>query len=229
MATREAPTMGKNPSKTEKKNSSPKETWLDWLDRVPPTIALESAQPLLTREELLNFLSEIGVKVSARDLLFWQQAGIIPFPTKRRDSERRAMVAIYPRWMVDLIGMLRTDQEAGIDLATISADLRKLVANSFVTPLDEGVKAHHARQVALREFSRQITAAKSPLARAAKQLETILIEGVGSIQITFNPIKTGDDPQVFRFGFSHRPINDPESSPGDWKLGIVDKSQIENE
>lgn len=201
-----------------------KETWIDWLGSVPHAVAMDSAQPLLTRAELLSRLHEAGVKATDRDLVFWQSKGFIPFPTKRREG--RALIALYPSWMPALIQTLRADQEAGVDLATISTDLRSLVANSFTTPFDEAVKAHHARQVAYREFSRQITSTKPALAGAARQLETILNEAIGSVRVVFSPPTVGDDPQTIQFEFAHRPPNDAESPPGVWKLGFVDRSDL---
>lgn len=206
------------------------ETWIDWLKSVPLAVAMASAQPLLSKDELLSRLAEAGIKVSARDLVYWQQRGTVPYPTKRR--ENRTTTATYPAWMPSFIQTLREEQEVGIDLDTIAADLRHLVEGSFIDPFGEQARASHARQIAYREFSRRTRATIPPLAMGAKLLETILDETIGTVRITFNPLKPGEDPRSIRFEFEHSIINPtpdaPKGTPTIWKLGFVDRSDLDH-
>jgi DNA-binding transcriptional MerR regulator len=103
-------------------------TWRDWL----PPGAPEPAR-LLTRDEVVRWLGEAGVAVTANDLRFWEQEGVLPHPV--RQGHRGATRAVYPDWIVPLVERLRELQGQGKSLREIARVLRP----SAILALQEGV------------------------------------------------------------------------------------------
>lgn len=94
-----------------------KETWGDWV--VP---GYESG-PLLTRDELANYMAGVGFKVSPDDLRYWEAEGVIPRSVKKWHNG--ATRAVYPIWMRSIIVFVRTSQENGDSLEVIGQHVRE--------------------------------------------------------------------------------------------------------
>ncbi len=93
-------------------------TWRDWLQL--PDDAPD--QPLVTRDELLELLRMDGVDAKKSDLLFWQTAGVLPYPIKR--WHRGATRSWYPAWFGGVVRQLRALQDEGYPLEEIGPQLR---------------------------------------------------------------------------------------------------------
>lgn len=106
-----------------------RETWEDWLPPEGRDEGLLDAEPLLTREELVAELNSVGHDVTARDLVYWQTRGVIPYPT--RENRHGKSIAVYPRWMINLIHRLKSLQEEGRVLREIGPLLRSIVFHMF--------------------------------------------------------------------------------------------------
>lgn len=111
-----------------------RETWEAWL---PEGTVIPDAD-LITREELLNSLHNMGVKVSARDLANWQTGGVIPYGVWRWHEPTRKTRALYPNAMIPLITRLRQLQNEGMQLRDIGPRLRTftLMWSTFNEPMD---------------------------------------------------------------------------------------------
>ena len=97
-----------------------RETWEAWI---PDGTVIPDAD-LITREELLTSLHNIGVKVSARDLANWQTGGVIPYGKWQWHEPTRKTRALYPPAMIPLIVRLRQFQDEGMQLRDIGPRLR---------------------------------------------------------------------------------------------------------
>ena len=109
-----------------------KGSWLDWLPSEERQDAMADAEPLLTRDELVADLQRLGHEVTARDLIFWQTKGVVPYPV--REKRRGRSVAVYPRWMPQIIHILKGLQEQGYALREIAPLMRDVVAQTFAYP-----------------------------------------------------------------------------------------------
>jgi len=96
-----------------------KETWKDWSG---PGAKEFDPTELITRDELISTLREVGVEVDVKDLLFWQGRGVVPYPTKIRRG--RLSYAYYAPWVSGLIYDLRLLQNEGKTLEEIGGILR---------------------------------------------------------------------------------------------------------
>lgn len=93
-------------------------TWKDWAG---PGALDPDPSDELTRDQLVAKLQAEGVKVDARDLVFWQGRGVLPYPVKRREG--RTSHAYYAPWVADLVRELRRLQDKGRTLNEIRWDL----------------------------------------------------------------------------------------------------------
>lgn len=126
-----------------------RETWVDWMPTEGRDEALLDAEPLLTRDELIADLKQIGVDVTSRDLILWQSRGVIPYP--QRKQHRGAVRALYPQWMIDIVRMLRDLQGQGYKLREIGPILRSHVYHLFtLPPRSPRSQEVHDRRVAKR-------------------------------------------------------------------------------
>ena len=133
MIVAEAPPAGYIPGHTRAPNEAPptreeaavaataptrpsRESWRDWAPDAP-----EPAE-LLTREELLDRLAAEGLPVTGNQLRYWQTAGLVPYPIRRRLGQ--AVYAYYPAWMVELVRGLIDLRAQGHTLPQIRAILR---------------------------------------------------------------------------------------------------------
>ncbi len=104
-----------------------KETWLDWL--VPGQL---EPKPLITREELVDRVRQLGYRVNTGDLRYWEAEGILPQAVKRwHDGATRAL---YPEWMPYLVASLRDYQADGVPLNEIAERLRATFYRSGEKP-----------------------------------------------------------------------------------------------
>ena len=115
---------------TAEKTKAARESWLDWVPEEGRDEALLDAEPLLTRDELVAELRQGGEDVTARDLIFWQTVGAIPYPVKRQ--RQGAPRAYYPRWMISTIHLLRNLQEQGYKLREVGPFLRGDLYHRFM-------------------------------------------------------------------------------------------------
>jgi DNA-binding transcriptional MerR regulator len=115
---------------TAKKTKAARESWLDWVPDEGRDEALIAAEPLLTRDELIAELKQSAITVTARDLSYWQTVGAIPYPDRRR--HKGATRAVFPRWMISTIHMLRSLQEQGYTLREIGPVLRGDLYHRFM-------------------------------------------------------------------------------------------------
>src|SRR5688500_16922142 len=104
----------------ETRTKAKQETWRDWAPDAPEP----EPNTLLTREELLDRLSREGLATTGNQLRYWQSAGLIPYPIKRRIGQ--AVYAYYPPWIIRLVGVLRQLQgrRTGAKLAAMRPTLR---------------------------------------------------------------------------------------------------------
>jgi len=93
-------------------------TWKDWAAPNAP----EQVQ-LLSRDELIEELRARGADVTNRDLLYWQNREVIPYPIRIRVDS--TSVARYPPWMIDLVLRLRHLQAEGWKLQRLRPVMRQ--------------------------------------------------------------------------------------------------------
>lgn len=134
------------------------ETWLDWLS---PGQA--EPRPLITREELVERVRELGVKAGPGDIRFWESEGILPRAVKRWHNG--ATRALYPNWMPYVVVSLRDHQANGVPLSEIAERLRatfyrsgeKAGGSALITNVEQSVLVfgHEAMQPALLAYIRR--------------------------------------------------------------------------
>lgn len=108
-----------------------RETWLDLL----PDGALEPF--LVTRDEVIGSLKDLGVDVNEVTLVFWEKSGVLPRPVRRWHAG--APHAMYPSYAIDAIEHLRQLQAAGRTLEQITPLMRMWALNEiqWQDPLSE--------------------------------------------------------------------------------------------
>lgn len=97
-----------------------RETWRDWMPADSP-----EPSDLLTRDQLITRLAEIGVPVDDGTIRFWEYHGITPKPIRRWDADAKAARVYYPHWLLTIVLMLRELQKAGMSLDEIGPFLRE--------------------------------------------------------------------------------------------------------
>ncbi len=136
------------PETTPKTN---RETWIDWVPDEGREDALLDAEPMLTRDELVAELNQLDIAVTARDLIYWQTRGAIPYPV--RQKRHGSSVAVYPQWMVNTIHQLRSLQEQGYKLREIGPLLRHdTYHHSTSYPKTPRQQRRHDERMARRAF-----------------------------------------------------------------------------
>ncbi len=180
-----------------------RETWRDWLPTSGRDVALQEAEPVMTRDELVVELRDLGHDVSARDLIYWQTRGAIPYPT--RQKRRGTSVAVYPRWMVNVIHTLRTMQEQGYTLREIGPFMRDHLYHLFSprpkTPEQEAREARRREWRALFPLFDEIDPRIRALARTHEAIhgehiaraEIRLVLEDGSARTYLVAIGSGDE------------------------------------
>jgi hypothetical protein len=157
-------------NESEKTAPKPKrETWLDWVAPVPTDEAMARAEPLLTTDQLLAALESQGIKITRWDLSYWQRQGVIPYPTK--GSRGGATWALYPRWMIDVVQVLRRSQTHGQSLDLIAMALRRDVKNVFGKPLEGDAQSRLEEQIANMQYRAELEKAIPHLKSAAAAFE----------------------------------------------------------
>ncbi len=104
---------------TPKRN---RETWQDWM------LPGQTVRKLYTREELSASCSALGFKVTPNDFRYWEGEGVIPRSIKK--WHEGATRAVYPDWMRNLLLVLRTMQDEGDSLESITEFLRDRYRNN---------------------------------------------------------------------------------------------------
>ncbi len=174
----------------------PKETWKTWVGPVPEAELIRVAEPLLTRDELLSRLKDMGVAATRRDIEYWQGENIIPRPTRRREGT--ATITVYPAWMPDLIRTLRKSQQYGLSLTEIAALLRGDVARYYGNPLDEATQDFIKRRATTRERDNRLKNILSPLAKIAQDIETVGNMKVGKVEVIFHRVPDDFESDLIR-------------------------------
>jgi DNA-binding transcriptional MerR regulator len=221
-----------------------RETWLDWLRLDMPEDeekAIARAQPFLSKDHLLAQLADKGVKATARNLVFWQQRGVLPYPSKSRVG--RSTIATYPSWMPTIIEALRFYRDTGVSLDRIQALMREMVANQYGRPLTEEGKAAVARDIAQREFRRRLDQIQLSLAQAVIDFDAANNLATGTVELVLHPLAKEQIEQnllnhAIRFHVTHpliryvsdgqagsgevfRPVPDLEADMVTWSAGFV--------
>jgi DNA-binding transcriptional MerR regulator len=105
------------------------ETWRDWQPEGTP-----DPDELLTRDEFIERARNLHLDIEARDILFWQQRGVLPYGVKKHlDGVNRV---VYPRWMLMTISLLRALQSFGFPLSEITARLKTTATQAVQTAKD---------------------------------------------------------------------------------------------
>ncbi len=97
------------------KATSPRLEWLDLLPDGAPAPALDE---LLTRDEVIEETRRHGVDLDEVTLRYWEGAGVLPRPSRRRRDD--GVWALYPRWALPVIRDVRGHQAAGRRLRDIA-------------------------------------------------------------------------------------------------------------
>lgn len=139
---------------TTTKTPTKRRDWRDWLPPEGSVEAIEAAEPMLTRAELVAALHDAGEDVSAHSIRYWHTKNVLPYPTKRKRG--RSVEAVYPAWYVWLIQALRGYQREGVPLDHISPRLRILVEQTFkpATPGSVAAKISTKRKRAIEQEER---------------------------------------------------------------------------
>ncbi len=112
--------MGAQPAgddRAEGKAKGKRESWRDWLPEDAP-----EPEELLTRDELVERLAQMGIDASAGDLQFWEGIGVLPRAV--RQWHNGAVRAVYPDWFVHLVRAVRRLQDEGYTLRQIPDRVR---------------------------------------------------------------------------------------------------------
>ncbi len=128
---------------TTTSSKKPQETWEAWL----PDGTVIPEERLLTREQLFASLSNIGVRVTPKDLANWQAGGVIPYGIRRWHEATHKTRTLYPAMMVQLIAQLRKLQNEGLQLQDIGPRLRSFVFHWAI--LNEPMEPNEDRDIRL--------------------------------------------------------------------------------
>lgn len=181
-----------------------RESWIDWVPPEGREDALLDAEPLLTRAELVAELRRGGDDVSARDLVYWQSVGAIPYPVKRQ--HQGAPHAFYPKWFVGTVHQLKSLQQQGYKLREIGPLLRGDMYHRFMpralTPQQEQQRAKRVAKRALSPLMEELNPRIRSLARIHERLhggqiphaEVRLIDDQGKDHTYL--FLTGDQPEA---------------------------------
>lgn len=99
-------------------------TWRDW--QLPGT---PDPDELLTREEMVERLKNLGIPVAHTTLRYWELIGVLPRGVRMR---RNKVTGVYfPRWLLISIVLLRRLQELGWSLQKIASRLRETAPDAI--------------------------------------------------------------------------------------------------
>ena len=175
-----------------------RESWLDWVPPEGREDALLDAEPLLTRDEFITELKQDGIDVSARDLVYWQTIGVIPYPDRRR--HKGATRAVYPQWMLNTVHLMKSLQEQGYRLKEIGPLLRGDTHHRFTPETPRHQRGHDRRAAkrALFPLIDELEPRLRSLARIHERLhpdhvrytyaEVHLIDAQGNRKVTLFPV-----------------------------------------
>ena len=117
-------------------NGTKRLTWEAWL---PPGAPHPGDDELLTRDELIERVKELGTPVTTNQLRYWENVGAFPRPVRRFWPTAGAVSALYPLWAAVLVPRLDEMRRDGVPWDEIGRDLRARVpAAVSLTVADEG-------------------------------------------------------------------------------------------
>jgi DNA-binding transcriptional MerR regulator len=185
------------PPDTETKPKPSQESWRDWLGPDAPD---PSPDELLTRDEVAqqaNAWLRNRKPITPRDLLLWEQLGILPRGIRRR--HKGASRNIYPRWVSALARDIRELQHQGLSLETIRMRIRnraRIEMGIGATLVDEAIRrlAGHA------ETPEDLTMLPPVLAAELDRLATMWtrLSGVETDRIEVHVVGTNRRATVYR-------------------------------
>jgi hypothetical protein len=140
-----------------------RETVDDWQNRVESAAAY--AEPYRTRDELVAYLRDLGIDITARNLIFWHEQHVLPHPTKRPVGRTRK--AYYPDWFAGLVVDLRKRQEDGWSLDQIRDWLPWHFAQLYESPLSQ----REQQKIARKELDTQAQRLEGALRERARLFE----------------------------------------------------------
>lgn len=107
-----------------------KETWQDWIPSEPGWFG-PTDEELITRDELLERVEELGVKIHPRTLQQLESQGLMPRPVRRWHDG--AVRALYAPWVVDLAIRAQERRRGKWPLDKAQADVREAAKQAIFT------------------------------------------------------------------------------------------------
>jgi hypothetical protein len=105
-------------------------TWRDWIPAEPGWFG-PTDEELITRDELLDRVQELGVKIHPRTLQILENQGLVPRPI--RQWHEGAVRALYAPWVVDLAMRAYDRRQGRWPLEKARADVRDAVKRAIFT------------------------------------------------------------------------------------------------
>lgn len=151
-----------------------RETWEDWIDPAQ----YPALHQLVTRDELVKRANTFGAKkVTANDLRYWENIGVIPKSIKKRHEG--ATRAVYPTWMLLVVMMLRSMQEAGSSLDevrdAIRANYRK---NADIAAVYDRIQGLFSDQQAFAINAKDFPLAATIIGRRFREIDSTQVSRV---------------------------------------------------
>ena len=107
-----------------------RETWIDWIPDEPGWFG-PTDEELITRDELLERVKDLGVKIHPRTLQQLENQGLMPRPVRRWHDG--AVRALYAPWVVDLAIRAQERRRGKWPLDKAQADVREAAKQAIVT------------------------------------------------------------------------------------------------
>jgi hypothetical protein len=103
-----------------------RETWENWI---PPGWFGPTDEELITRDELLDRVRELGADIHPRTLQIMEKDGLVPRPIRRWHGD--AVRAIYAPWVVELVIRAYLHRRKRWSLEEAQADMREAVKSAI--------------------------------------------------------------------------------------------------
>ncbi len=123
---------------------------MNTADQPVPCVEYTTARELITRDELLKRVRNLGVQVHPRTLQSIEKLGLCPRPIRR--WHKGAVRALYASWAVDIVVRAQYHSRNHTPLELAKADMRDLVMNTSSHHADSAVSLFDALRTIARYY-----------------------------------------------------------------------------
>jgi DNA-binding transcriptional MerR regulator len=100
---------------TEAPPPTTRETWADWFPGIEPTLTIEDVV-----DQVRNLGVEGASEVTADKVRYWQRAGVLPAPIRRKPKNGTRARALYPPQAMNAVMLIAAMRHGGVPLRQLN-------------------------------------------------------------------------------------------------------------